>query len=171
MLNTLILFSLPWIQIWRAIRLVVDTGLHAKGFTRQDVLKMFEKYAWDTSDVALKEATRYQSGPGQATSYMIGQLIIQKSRDEAKKKLGKKFDLKEFHYQESFVFHLSIDRVYLSIYFLYIILVMLCNGLLLKCNVYYIVIVCCCYYYYYYYIYSCFNAIIIIIIIVYINSS
>ena len=101
--GSIFILLFPWIQIWRAIRLVVDTGLHAKGLTRDKALEMFAKYAWDTSDVAQKEVTRYQSGPGQATSYMIGQLVIQKSREEAKKRLGQKFDLKEFHYQVRFL--------------------------------------------------------------------
>ena len=58
-----------------------------------------KKYLWDDSDIALKEVTRYQSVPGQATSYMIGQLHIVKLREYAKKKLGKAFSLKYFHFQ------------------------------------------------------------------------
>ena len=60
---------------------------------------MFEKYLWDDSDIALKEVTRYQSVPGQATSYMIGQMHIIKLREYAKEKLGKAFNLKDFHLQ------------------------------------------------------------------------
>ena len=60
---------------------------------------MFEDYAWDTSDFAVKEVTRYQSDPGQATAYMIGRLEIIKMREKAGKILGSKFNLKDFHYQ------------------------------------------------------------------------
>lgn len=60
---------------------------------------MFEDYAWDTSDFAVKEVTRYQSDPGQATAYMLGRLELLKMRRKAEKELGSKFDLKEFHYQ------------------------------------------------------------------------
>lgn len=86
-------------QLWRALRMIVDTGLHYKRLKRDDALDMFRKYLWDDSDIALKEVTRYQSVPGQATSYMIGQMHIIKLRDYAKKKLGKAFNLKDFHLQ------------------------------------------------------------------------
>jgi len=86
-------------QLWRALRMIVDTGLHYKRLKRGDALDMFRKYLWDDSDIALKEVTRYQSVPGQATSYMIGQMHIIKLRDYAKKKLGKAFNLKDFHLQ------------------------------------------------------------------------
>ncbi|XP_031561567.1 uncharacterized protein LOC116297485 [Actinia tenebrosa] len=88
---------LKW-QIWRALRLIVDTGVHYKGMTRQEALKLFSEYAWDDSDVAQKEMTRYQSGPGQATAYMIGQRAIINMRKKAEQKLGSKFNLKDFHY-------------------------------------------------------------------------
>ena len=67
--------------------------------SRQEGLDLLAKYAWDTSDVARKEMTRYQSGPGQASAYMIGQLTIQKLRDYAEEALKDDFNLKEFHYQ------------------------------------------------------------------------
>uniref|UniRef100_A0A6P8I4Q0 Uncharacterized protein LOC116295956 n=1 Tax=Actinia tenebrosa TaxID=6105 RepID=A0A6P8I4Q0_ACTTE len=88
---------LKW-QVWRALRLIVDTGLHYKGFSRQKALDLFAEYAWDTSDGAQKEVTRYQSDPGQATAYMIGQLHIMSLRDYAKQKLNDKFNLKDFHF-------------------------------------------------------------------------
>lgn len=78
--------------------MVVDTGLHSKQLTREDALNMFQKYVWDDSDITLKEVTRYQSAPGQATSYMVGQLHIMKLRQYAKKRLGKNFNLKDFHF-------------------------------------------------------------------------
>lgn len=86
-------------QIWRALRLVVDTGIHTKGLTRDDALELFDKYAWDNTDIARKEVTRYQSVFGQATAYTIGQLWISQLREKARIKLENKFDLKEFHYQ------------------------------------------------------------------------
>ena len=58
-------------QLWRALRLVLDAGLHSKGMSRQEGLDLLAKYAWDTSDIARKEMTQYQSGAGQATAYMI----------------------------------------------------------------------------------------------------
>ena len=61
-------------------------------------LKYFADYAWGTSDTAEKKVTRYQSDPGQATAYMIGQLKIIELREYAMKELGDKFNLKDFHY-------------------------------------------------------------------------
>ena len=78
--------------------MVVDTGLHAKGMSRQEALDLFNKYAWESSDYVEKEVTRYISCPGQALSYMVGQLEILRLRDLAKKRLGDKFSIKEFHY-------------------------------------------------------------------------
>lgn len=85
--------------MWRALRLVVDTGLHHKGFSRQQAIDLFAKYAWDKSDLTEKEVMRYQSNPGQATTYMVGQLDIWKLRNDTEKDLGTEFSLKEFHYQ------------------------------------------------------------------------
>jgi hypothetical protein len=78
---------------------VVDTGIHTKGLTRAEALNLFDKYAWDNTDIARKEVTRYQSVFGQATAYTIGQLWISHLRETAKIKLKGKFNLKEFHYQ------------------------------------------------------------------------
>lgn len=89
---------LKW-QVWRALRLMMDTGLHFKGYSRAWALKMFEDYAWDTSDVAVKEVTRYQSIPGQAVTYMLGQLAIMRLKDQANSTLKEKFNIKDFHYQ------------------------------------------------------------------------
>lgn len=60
---------------------------------------MFEQYAWDTSDFAVKEVTRYQSDPGQATAYMLGRLALIQLRNKTETALGKKFSLQDFHYQ------------------------------------------------------------------------
>lgn len=72
--------------------------MHYEGFSRQKALQFFADYAWDESDTAFKEVTRYQSAPGQATAYMIGQQHIKKLRTNAEKMLGDKFDLRDFHY-------------------------------------------------------------------------
>lgn len=88
---------LKW-QIWRALRLIVDTGLHFKGMTRDQAIQLFSDYAWDDTDVARKEVTRYQSGPGQATAYMIGQRAFMGMRENAEERLGSKFDIRDFHY-------------------------------------------------------------------------
>ncbi|XP_074635217.1 uncharacterized protein LOC141893725 [Acropora palmata] len=89
---------LKW-QVWRAVRLVVDTGLHYKGMTRTEALKYFEDYTWDNTDFAVKEVTRYQSDPGQATAYMLGKLALVKMRKKVEKALGNRFTLRDFHYQ------------------------------------------------------------------------
>lgn len=84
-------------ELWRSIRLVVDTGIHAKGWTRQQVLD----YMYDNAPVAearaVSEAERFMALPGQALAYKIGQLKISELRRYAKNKLGKKFNIKEFH--------------------------------------------------------------------------
>jgi uncharacterized protein (DUF885 family) len=73
--------------------------------TRQQALDYHEKFAWDTTDKATKDVTRYQSNPGQAVAYMIGQQEIWNLRNLTKRKLeeaGKKFKEKDFHYQVSY---------------------------------------------------------------------
>ncbi len=86
-------------ELWRAIRLVVDTGLHAKGWSRQDVLD----YMYANSAVkparAISEAERFMAIPGQALAYKIGQLKIREIRNRAEERLGDRFDVREFHTQ------------------------------------------------------------------------
>jgi uncharacterized protein (DUF885 family) len=83
--------------MWRAIRLVVDTGLHAKGWTEEQAIKYFD----DNSAVPLaairSEVRRYLIMPGQATAYKIGMIRIQELRKKAETELGDKFDIKGFH--------------------------------------------------------------------------
>ena len=62
-------------------------------------MKMFEDYAWDTSDFANKEVTRYMSDPGQATAYMLGRLQLIQARNRTRQALGNRFSKKDFHYQ------------------------------------------------------------------------
>lgn len=85
-------------QIWRALRLVIDTSLHHKNMSRDEALSLFRYYMWDDSDIVTKEITRYQAWPGQATSYMIGQLEIWRMRNESEVTLGRKYDIRDFHY-------------------------------------------------------------------------
>jgi uncharacterized protein (DUF885 family) len=86
-------------DIWRAIRLVVDTGVHAKHWTRQQMVDYFHDHsAIDETDVQ-SEVDRYIAWPSQALAYKIGQLEILALRDRAKKELGDKFDIRAFHDQ------------------------------------------------------------------------
>lgn len=97
--NLLQLYGMLKWQVWRAVRLVVDTGLHYKGMTRTEALKYFEDYTLDNTDFAVKEVTRYQSDPGQATAYMLGKLALVNMRRKVEKALGNQFELRDFHYQ------------------------------------------------------------------------
>src|SRR5438093_5081043 len=83
----------------RAIRLVVDTGLHAKKWTREQVVQYFHDHsAVDEVDVQ-NETDRYIVWPGQALGYKIGELKIMELRQRARKDLGDRFDIREFHDQ------------------------------------------------------------------------
>jgi prolyl oligopeptidase len=79
---------------FRAVRLVVDTGLHALGWTREQAMAYFKEHAPDQS---IAEVDRYISWPGQALSYKMGQLRIMQLRREGEQKLGTRFDIREFH--------------------------------------------------------------------------
>ena len=84
-------------ELWRAIRLVTDTGLHSKGWTREQVIKyMLDNSAASETD-ATAEAERYIAWPSQATAYKIGELDIQSLKKKAKAQLGDRFDPREFH--------------------------------------------------------------------------
>ncbi|SDG49752.1 DUF885 domain-containing protein [Psychroflexus sediminis] len=84
-------------EIWRAIRLVVDTGLHSKGWTEADAIQYFSENS-SVSEGAIKaEVRRYMVIPGQATGYKIGMLKIGELRQRAKEELGEGFDIKAFH--------------------------------------------------------------------------
>ena len=84
-------------ELWRAIRLVVDTGLHSNGWTREQVIKyMLDNSAASETD-AVAEAERYMAIPGQALAYKIGEMKIKELRARAEKELGPKFDIREFH--------------------------------------------------------------------------
>ena len=84
-------------EMLRAIRLVVDTGLHYKHWTREQVVQYFHDHSSEDEPNVQSETNRYISWPGQALSYKMGQLQILALRDRAQKELGSKFDIKEFH--------------------------------------------------------------------------
>ena len=84
-------------QAWRAARLVVDTGIHALGWPRQQAIAyMVERTGKDAAYLAA-EVDRYTSWPGQALAYMIGQIKIVELRDRARQRLGERFDIRQFH--------------------------------------------------------------------------
>ena len=84
-------------EIWRAIRLVVDTGLHAKGWTEQQAIDYFMQNSPEPLESVTSEIRRYIVMPGQATSYKIGMLKIQELRHRAENALGDQFDIRSFH--------------------------------------------------------------------------
>lgn len=90
-------FGMLSAQLWRAIRLVVDTGIHTKRWSRDQAVAYFK----DNSPLAEadinREVNRYINNPGQATSYMVGQLRINALRAKAQDQLGPKFDIRDFH--------------------------------------------------------------------------
>ena len=84
-------------EMWRDIRLVIDTGVHAKHWSRDQMVEYFHKYtAMDEPNIQT-EVDRYVSWPGQALAYKLGQLEILRLRDDAREKLGPKFDVRSFH--------------------------------------------------------------------------
>ncbi len=84
-------------QMWRAVRLVVDTGIHSEGWSRAQAIKYFEDNTALSSQNIHTEVDRYIAWPGQALSYMIGEIEIQNLRKQAEQELGSKFDIKVFH--------------------------------------------------------------------------
>jgi uncharacterized protein (DUF885 family) len=86
-------------ELWRAIRLVVDTGLHSDNWSRDQVIKYMRDNSAVTETDAIAEAERYMAIPGQALAYKVGQMKIRELRTRAEKALGDKFDVREFHNQ------------------------------------------------------------------------
>src|SRR5262245_8383493 len=94
----------PWsefgrlaLELHRAVRLVVDTGLHARKWTREQTIRYHVENSPTSEDAAVRATERYILNPGQATAYMIGMLKIVELRERAAKSLGAKFDKREFH--------------------------------------------------------------------------
>ena len=85
------------LELHRAIRLVVDSGLHHKRWSREQAIKYVEDNSADAPGGIVKAIERYIIYPGQATAYMVGRLKISELRDKAQKALGKKFDIRGFH--------------------------------------------------------------------------
>jgi uncharacterized protein (DUF885 family) len=90
-------FGMLSMEMHRAIRLVVDTGLHAKGWTREEAIQYSLDHEPLAKDHIVQEIERYMVYPGQALSYKIGQLKILELRERAAKALGPRFDIREFH--------------------------------------------------------------------------
>ncbi|MBT8271951.1 MAG: DUF885 domain-containing protein, partial [Bacteroidia bacterium] len=84
-------------EMWRACRLVVDTGIHAKGWTRDQVVEFMASNSALSLHEINTETDRYISWPGQALSYKIGELKIRELRNKAEEELGSDFDIREFH--------------------------------------------------------------------------
>jgi len=90
-------FGMLGYQIWRAARLVVDTGIHSQGWTRERAIAYFrENTALPTHEIET-EIDRYIGWPGQALSYYLGEMTILEARAKAEKALGDKFNIRAFH--------------------------------------------------------------------------
>ena len=83
-------------EMWRALRLVVDTGLHAKGWSREKAVEFMLANSSMSSHNAQAEVDRYVAWPGQALAYKVGELTINRLRGEASAALGSRFDLARF---------------------------------------------------------------------------
>lgn len=86
-------------EMHRAIRLVVDTGLHSKGWTREEAIQYSLENEAESEASVTAEIERYMANPGQALSYKIGQLKIMELREKARQELGEQFDIREYHTQ------------------------------------------------------------------------
>ena len=84
-------------EMWRAVRLVVDTGMHSMGWTRQQAIDLFRENTSKTDQDITVEVDRYIVWPGQALAYKIGQMKIRELRTRAEKELGNRFDVRKFH--------------------------------------------------------------------------
>ena len=85
-------------DMWRAVRLVVDTGMHYKGWSRDQAIEFFMANAAKTEQDIVNEIDRYLIMPGQALAYKIGQLKILELKRKSRQQLGEEFDIKDFHH-------------------------------------------------------------------------
>jgi uncharacterized protein (DUF885 family) len=85
------------LELWRRARLVTDTGIHAKRWSRERAMDYFKQNTLLSDLDVQKEVERYITNPGQATSYKIGQLKILELRERARRQLGGDFDIRDFH--------------------------------------------------------------------------
>jgi uncharacterized protein (DUF885 family) len=90
-------FGMLGYQIWRAARLVVDTGLHSMGWTREQAIDYFRQYTALPEHEIGTEVDRYIAWPGQALSYYLGERVIVQGRERAEKALGERFNIRAFH--------------------------------------------------------------------------
>jgi uncharacterized protein (DUF885 family) len=86
-------------EMHRAIRLVVDAGMHTQGWTREQAIQYSKDHEAETEESIVAEIERYMAAPGQALSYKIGQLKIRELRAKAEQELGAKFNIAQFHNQ------------------------------------------------------------------------
>lgn len=84
---------------WRAMRLVVDTGIHAFGWSRQKAIEFMKSNSGLSEKNIITEVDRYINWPGQALAYKMGELKIKELRERAKRELGAKYDIRDFHYE------------------------------------------------------------------------
>jgi uncharacterized protein (DUF885 family) len=84
-------------EMWRAVRLVVDTGMHAMGWSREKAIQFFRENTGKTDQDIVVEVDRYIVWPGQALAYKIGQLKIRELRTQAERELGERFKIRAFH--------------------------------------------------------------------------
>ena len=84
-------------ELWRACRLVVDTGIHSKRWSREEAIEYLLENTPNPKGDVVKAIERYIAMPGQATAYMIGKLKIMELREEARRALGEDFDIRAFH--------------------------------------------------------------------------
>jgi uncharacterized protein (DUF885 family) len=90
-------FGMLGYQIWRAARLVVDTGIHSQGWTREQAIQYMREYTALPDHEIETEVDRYITWPGQALSYYLGEMAIRKGREKAEAALGPKFNIRAFH--------------------------------------------------------------------------
>jgi uncharacterized protein (DUF885 family) len=83
--------------MFRAVRLVVDTGMHSMKWSREQAVKYYADTLGDLESAAITEVERYCAWPGQACAYMLGKVTWLNERERAKKAMGAKFDIRKFH--------------------------------------------------------------------------